>query len=74
MDADNPGKKASVQKPPPEDEADKEKVKQADQHSDTKTSDVPKPDPKDTKRKIETFGAVGAAVAAAAILPTILPK
>jgi hypothetical protein len=74
MDADKPGKRASIQKPPPEDEADKKKVKQAGQQSDSETSEVPKPDPKDTERKIETFGVVGAGVAAAVILPTILPK
>lgn len=80
MDADEPDKKASIQEPTPEDEADKKKVKQADQRSGADSSDAPKddpnarkPDPKDTERKMETFGTAGGAAAAVAIFQTILP-
>jgi hypothetical protein len=72
MDADDPGKKAPIQEPPPEDEANKGKVKQADKQSDTEPFDVPKDDideqksdPKRVDRKPETFASVGAARAAA---------
>lgn len=73
MDADEPDKKASIKEPTPEDEADKKKVKRAEQHSGASRdeADGQKPDPKDTERKIETFGAAGAAAAATAILNII---
>lgn len=77
MDADEPDKKAPIQEPAPEDEADKKKVKQADQHLGAASADAPKdadaqkPDAKDTERKIETFGAAGVAAAAAAIFQSI---
>ena len=80
MDADEPDKKASIKEPPPEDKADKKKANQTDQRADTGPSDVPKddidgpkPDPKDTERKLETLGAVGVAAAATAIFQNILP-
>ncbi len=74
MDADEPDKKPPIQEPPPKDEADKGKIKQADDQSDTEPFDVPKddideqrPDLKKIDRKPETFEAVGAAVVAASL-------